>query len=90
MTQSAVGMFVWAVVLLTYQKTLKLLGLSDVNPAVFFNDFDVFHFIIESVKPSKPNQMFCCILRSLVDQNEVILIGLNFVLDRIFATVLET
>lgn len=51
MTQVNVGIFVSAVVHLTYQKTLKLLGLSDVNPAVFFNDFDVFHFIIESVKP---------------------------------------
>lgn len=37
---------------MTYQQTLKLLGLSDVNPAVFFNDFDVFYFIIESVKPN--------------------------------------
>lgn len=35
---------------MTYQKALKLLGLSDVDPAVFFNDFDVFYFIVESVK----------------------------------------
>lgn len=36
---------------MTYQKALKLLGLSDVNPAVFLNDFDVLYFIIKSVKP---------------------------------------
>lgn len=35
---------------MTYQKTLKLLGLCDVNPAVFLNDFDVFYFVIESEK----------------------------------------
>lgn len=34
----------------SYQKTLKLLGLGDVNPAVFFNDFDVLHFVVESVE----------------------------------------
>lgn len=35
---------------MSYQEALKLLGLSDVNPAVFFDDFDVFYFIIEPVK----------------------------------------
>lgn len=49
---------------MTYQKTLKLLGLSDVNPAVFFNDFDVFYLIIKSVKPNtgtieKPAKQNC-------------------------------
>lgn len=38
---------------LTYQKALKLLGLSDVNPAVFLNDFDVLYFIIKSVKSQR-------------------------------------
>ncbi len=37
---------------MTHQKTFKLLRLSDVNPAVFFNDFDVLYFIVESVKPN--------------------------------------
>lgn len=37
---------------MTYQKAFKLLGLSDVNPAVFFNYFDVVYLIIESVKPN--------------------------------------
>lgn len=36
----------------TYQKAFKLLGLSDVNPAVFFNHFDMFYLIVESVKPN--------------------------------------
>lgn len=45
---------------MTYQKTLKLLGLSDVNPAVFFNDFDVFYFIIESAKQNTENKLFDC------------------------------
>ena len=65
-TQGTKDMFVWEAVQMTYQKTFKLLGLSDVNPAVFFNDFNVFHFIIESVKDV---QMFCYILESLVEQN---------------------
>lgn len=42
-------MDILGVVRLDYQKTLELLGLGDVNPAVFFNDFDVFYVIIESV-----------------------------------------
>lgn len=41
---------------MTYQQTLKLLGLSDVNPAVFFNDFDVFHFVVESVESKHHRQ----------------------------------
>lgn len=41
---------------MTYQKALKLLGLSDVDPAVFFNDFDVFYFIVESVKSGTPQK----------------------------------
>lgn len=40
----------------TYQKTLKLLGLGDVDPAVFFNDFDVLHFVIESVEKTHHRQ----------------------------------
>lgn len=44
------GFFVLEAKLMTYQKTFELLGLSDVNPAVFFNDFDVFYFIVESLK----------------------------------------
>lgn len=34
----------------SYQKALELLGLGDVDPAVFFNDFDVLHFVVESVE----------------------------------------
>lgn len=42
---------------MTYQQTFKLLCLGDVYPAVFFNDFDVLYFIVESVKRNHQEQM---------------------------------
>lgn len=33
---------------LTHQEALELLGLGDVNPAVFLDHLDVFNFIVES------------------------------------------
>lgn len=33
---------------LTHQEALELLGLGDVNPAVFLDHLDVFDFIVES------------------------------------------
>lgn len=37
----------------SYQKTLKLLGLGDVDPAVFLNDFNVLHFVVESAESKR-------------------------------------
>ena len=38
---------------MTHQETLKLLGLGDVDPAVFLDDFNVFYLVVESVKKKK-------------------------------------
>lgn len=44
----------------SYQEAFELLGLRDVNPVVFLNNFNVLHFII---KPVKRREMFLSLMK---------------------------